>query len=526
MNKKTDSSPLIRNFLLPHLVMATKLSLLMVAVGLWGCKENIAQRIVGGGSCSLVAIGKKAPIATQLLASAPDRFVLRIKMVPTKFGEGEANGGLEFASKGNECVKVLFRSKSLQLLCNSEQYTYTYPKTDEQYSELEVWRDGRVWVLQLNGEYLGGIVAPGINGPVEIKLYGCNANMSVSSWEMEAIQPVPTEKTAFGGRRLRGFSMSLGQTSIQPVELEIVHNQWNANVVNLYLRGEKMTWEHLMEKLPSFLDQAEKLKMSVVLSAQPFANPNNAPDPKMSGKEKSAAFWANEDNLKINIERWRDVARICKDRKLEVRYNFLSEPLDWNDFPSFAKKSPEWSQKLIDAIREVDSHSAIIVEAGPGGLCWGYKKFPLLKGKNIVYSAHSYQPHEYTHQGIKDLTMTDLANPYMKTQVPWPSLMSGKLWDSDRLKLDLMPLFCFQQKHKVPVFVGELSVARWAPNADRYLADNISVLERFGWDWTYHAWKENPIWSVEYEETYPNAKKAESETKRAEVLRQMFKPNS
>ena len=503
--------------------MTTQLSLLIVAVGICGCKESVAEKIVGGPS-SLVAIGEKVPIATQLLASAPERFVLRIKIFPTKFGEGEANGGLEFTSKGNAPVKVLFRSKSLQLLSHSEQYTCQ--KTVEHYADLEVWRDGRVWVMQLNGEYLGGIVAPGINGPVDIKLCGSNADMSVSSWELEAIPPVPIDKTAFGGRRLRGFRMALGQTSLQPVELEMMHDQWNANAVNLYLGGQNMTWEHLMEKLPSFLDQAEKLKMSVILSAGCYANPNHAPDPKMSGKENSAAYWANEDNLKTNIERWQDVARICKDRKLEIRYNFLSEPLDWNDFPSFAKKNPEWSQKLIDAIREVDSHSAIIVEAGPGGLCWGYKSFPLLKGKNIIYSTHTYQPHEYTHQGIKDLAMTDLAHPYLKTQVPWPTRFEGKLWDSDRLKLDLMPLVCFQQKHKVPVFVGEFSVARWAPNADRYLEDDISVMERFGWDWTYHAWKENPIWDVEYEETYPDAKKAESETKRAAVLKKMLKLNN
>ena len=43
------------------------------------------------------------------------------------------------------------------------------------------------------------------------------------------------------------------------------------------------------------------------------------------------------------------------------------------------------------------------------------------------------------------------------------------------------------------------SAACWAPDAGKYLKDAISVFEEYGWDWTYHAFREWPGWSVELE---------------------------
>ena len=45
----------------------------------------------------------------------------------------------------------------------------------------------------------------------------------------------------------------------------------------------------------------------------------------------------------------------------------------------------------------------------------------------------------------------------------------------------------------------EFSAVAWAPGADQYLRDCISIFEEYGWDWTYHAFREWPGWSVEHE---------------------------
>ena len=45
--------------------------------------------------------------------------------------------------------------------------------------------------------------------------------------------------------------------------------------------------------------------------------------------------------------------------------------------------------------------------------------------------------------------------------------------------------------------MGEFSAASYAPGAERYLRDCISLFEEYGWDWTYHAFREADVWNVE-----------------------------
>ena len=57
----------------------------------------------------------------------------------------------------------------------------------------------------------------------------------------------------------------------------------------------------------------------------------------------------------------------------------------------------------------------------------------------------------------------------------------------------------FQKKYGAKIYVGEFSAVCWAPDAEKYLRDVISVFEEYGWDWSYHAFREWPGWSVEHE---------------------------
>lgn len=50
---------------------------------------------------------------------------------------------------------------------------------------------------------------------------------------------------------------------------------------------------------------------------------------------------------------------------------------------------------------------------------------------------------------------------------------------------------------------GELSFA-WAEGAGEYLTDCISLFEEYGWNWSYHAFREWSGWSVEHVCDGPN----------------------
>ena len=63
----------------------------------------------------------------------------------------------------------------------------------------------------------------------------------------------------------------------------------------------------------------------------------------------------------------------------------------------------------------------------------------------------------------------------------------------------LKPVIDFQREHGAKMFCGEFSAIAWAPGAEGYIRDCISVFEELGWDWTYHAYREFDGWSVEKE---------------------------
>ena len=128
---------------------------------------------------------------------------------------------------------------------------------------------------------------------------------------------------------------------------------------------------------------------------------------------------------------------------------------------------PEWSQKMVDAVRAV-SPVPIVVQVGPGSLCSGFTSFPQLKGSNLVYSVHNYLPQEYTHQGVKQLVGTDLDHPYDQIGKKWPEPFGGGAggkWNKDRLRKELEPALRFARENHVRIYVGEFGVARWATSA-------------------------------------------------------------
>ena len=81
------------------------------------------------------------------------------------------------------------------------------------------------------------------------------------------------------------------------------------------------------------------------------------------------------------------------------------------------------------------------------------------------------------------------------------------------------------RKNKVRIYISEFGVARWAPNAERYIRESLEVYEEFGWDWSFHALHENAIWSPDYEPRYLESVLAKEPTPIGLVLREFFSRN-
>ena len=69
------------------------------------------------------------------------------------------------------------------------------------------------------------------------------------------------------------------------------------------------------------------------------------------------------------------------------------------------------------------------------------------------------------------------------------------------------------------------SAAVWAPGAADYLRDLIEIFEEYGWDWSYHAFRESPVWDVEMTGTDRNNLRPAADTDRKRVLLDAFRKN-
>jgi hypothetical protein len=89
-----------------------------------------------------------------------------------------------------------------------------------------------------------------------------------------------------------------------------------------------------------------------------------------------------------------------------------------------------------------------------------------------------------------------------------------------RLREEVLPAIEFQKAFNVQVYVGEFSVIRWAPGDSgyHYLRDVVELFEEYGWDWSYHAFREWDGWSVEHGPDRNDHRPTKTPTRRMELL--------
>jgi hypothetical protein len=106
-------------------------------------------------------------------------------------------------------------------------------------------------------------------------------------------------------------------------------------------------------------------------------------------------------------------------------------------------------------------------------------------------------------------------------------MIGGRLWDKAALRRVLQPVRDWQRDYGVQIYLGEFSAIRWAPNdsAYRYLKDCIELFEEFGWDWSYHAFREWSGWSVEHGENKADTSPSKTQTSREKLLREWYGKN-
>ncbi|MBR0457667.1 MAG: cellulase family glycosylhydrolase [Victivallales bacterium] len=219
----------------------------------------------------------------------------------------------------------------------------------------------------------------------------------------------------------------------------------------------------------------------------------------------------NKEFVDCYLEQWRKIARHFKNEPQVIGYDLMNEP-DQRAIVTY-----DFVQLQLIAsqeIRKIDGEKPIVFESNYMDAPSPYRTQVPLPVKNIIYQVHMYTPGSFTHQGVNNSARFNADG----SPITYPGILEKKNYDRNELKKVLDPVLKFQQKYGARIYVGEFSAIRWAKGADKYLEDCISIFEEFGWDWTYHAYREWDGWSVEHTEDINDKKPATYETARKKVL--------
>lgn len=302
---------------------------------------------------------------------------------------------------------------------------------------------------------------------------------------------------------------------------------WGANVIRVQMfpasfatdQGKDIwdAWPDFLDRLETQVQYAEQagLKVVVDLHEPPFQDITEFDGPE---------FWNRDDLEQPFTKVWEDIAvRLLPYKSTIWGYDLFNEPVDLSQQPDAPRQWRPLAIKILESIRKVDANTWIIFEPGPSSWFSGFKGLQPLPDTKVIYSAHFYVPQEFTHQGVHELTTIN---------IHYPSVIDGETWNKDELEKELKYADEFQARWKVPVYVGEFSVIRWAPkeSATRWLQDVIDMFEKRGWSWSYHAFREWQGWSLEHNEKFwkegqPEPKPVSYETERAAIIKKAFEKN-
>lgn len=195
-------------------------------------------------------------------------------------------------------------------------------------------------------------------------------------------------------------------------------------------------------------------------------------------------------------EMWRFAAERYRDHPVVVGYDLMCEPnsnaqLDlWDPeefYAHYAGTGYDWNSwypNLVQAIREVDPATPILVGANSySDLTW-LPHLQTVDDPYIVYTIHQYSPHEYTHQDLPDPLR---AYPgYFDTDYDNAPENFDRLWLENLLDVATD----FQSQHQAVLAVNEYGVVRWVPGGAEFARDEMALFEARGWNyavWMWHA---------------------------------------
>ena len=366
---------------------------------------------------------------------------------------------------------------------------------------------------------------------LNIGIYNATGNFWIDNLHIQVIAepmpparttPVVINKTHPGMYR----GMNVASTSDNPANsiskssLDELSYDWKANTIRVMIGGEKYYPDGLLKSDYDAILQAELIRIDELV------------------------IWCTANGLKINlglaglsdglfssqaaqtrlINAWKLIAKRYKNTTTVWAYDLANEPVVSKQYPynytypidNTILRWPELAEALVNEIRLIDPVKSIIIESLNYGVDLDDIKPIDSSVPNIIYSIHLYQPGKLTGQFGPETPV-----------IIYPGTIDGIYYDKTKLKEILAPLKAYQEKYRVPIYIGEFSCIRWAPNnsAYNYIRDCIEIFEEYNWDYDYYSFRTWNGWSVEHSSGYYDDVFPTTKTDRELLLRSYFQQN-
>ena len=283
-----------------------------------------------------------------------------------------------------------------------------------------------------------------------------------------------------------------------------------------YLIGNADQYQGLVAKdlqqLIATLDRAHAAGLKVVITPLSLPGMRWAQN---NGDRFDDRLWQDKRFWTQSAAFWRDLAAALKEHPAVAAYNLINEPApekqaglaehadaakmrDWYEKQvGSARDLPGFYQTLISAIREVDSLTPIMVDAGWYGAADAFSYWPApLADSRVLYSFHMYEPYAAT-----SAPNLQRARPYTYPGlVPFAAGMQK--WDPNRVRSYLQQPLDWAAQHAIPanrMVAGEFGCMRKLLGCQQYLEDVLSALEAARVHWAFYSFREDSWDGMDYE---------------------------
>lgn len=317
--------------------------------------------------------------------------------------------------------------------------------------------------------------------------------------------------------------MSLGARRNTEKDIEDLHRM-GATLVRLQLngfgrkgdpsfKGTMAAWNawfaKWLEHADAVMNWLEARDMRMVLDLH---------NPPVGSYGDRCSTFGNAEHAARFISAWEEIARRYRGRRGLYGYDLINEPAQTE------RALPDcdyWNlqRRAAEAIRRIDPEATIVIESNDWDSPTAFSYLRALDMDNVIYQAHMYKPGWLTHQGANGKAI-----PSKDSLLSYPCATGKRTVCREDLRQALKPVRDFQLRHGCRILIGEFSCALYAPGAAEYLSDCIDLFLEYGWDWTYHSFREARYWNVETVLDGENRNVPDIENPRYFALTSGFKP--